>query len=75
MGNRYTMTTLTKRELETIESCAYKLSVIFRRRSPNYYNNGNEEGEPILLLLSILSDMDDLIELVKKLRGEKNENI
>lgn len=53
MGNRYTKTTLTKREQETIEGCYHKILNIWARRR----DNANEMPKPINRLSRILDNI------------------
>lgn len=53
MANRYTKTTLTKREVETINGCYHRLLTIWSRRK----DNPNEIKAPIEQLSKILDNM------------------
>jgi len=69
MGNRFTQTTLTKRELETIEVCARKLSDIWLRRD----KFPNEKQKPVKNLFNAVMLLERLSFDVKQARNEINE--
>lgn len=65
MANRYTGSTLTKREQQTIDGCFHKLLNIWARRK----DKPNEMPKPIARLSKILNDMivlNDEIEMAKR---------
>ena len=66
MGNRYTRTTLTARELQTIDGCYHRILTIWARRK----DMPNEESKPILILTKILDLMHDLERTVPRLKRE-----
>lgn len=64
MGNRYTKTTLTAREINTMQGCLHKLSVIYERRK----NNPNEDQDALLHLARSISNIYETIWRAEKLR-------
>jgi len=64
MANRYTGSTLTQREVETIERCIAKLNKIYRRR----YLRGNEQVQPIYWLGQSIRVMEKTVQEVKQAR-------
>jgi len=68
MGNRYTKTTLSARELKTIHGCYHKLVNIWARRK----DNANEVELPINLISKILDDMYRLDRAVEDARRKIN---
>lgn len=55
MGNRYTRTTLTKRQLESLESAYRKVRTIYDDRA--MMDSPNEAGKPIKILRDIIIHM------------------
>jgi len=66
MGNRFTRTTLTARELQTVDRCYHKILTIWARRK----DMANEEQKPIQILTGILDLMHDLERTVPRLKRE-----
>jgi len=69
MGNRYTRTTLTAREIKTIDGCYHKLLAIWAKRK----DNTNEVEQPIIILSRILDDMYRLKKIVNIARKKIDE--
>lgn len=69
MGNRFTQTTLTARELDTIERCARKIGDIWLRRD----KLPNEKQKPLKNLFKAVMLLDGLSFDVKQARNEINE--
>lgn len=61
MANRYTGSTLTEREVQTIKGCIAKLNTIYKRR----YLRGNEEVQPIYWLGQSIRVMEKTVYQVK----------
>ena len=69
MGNRFTQTTLTKREQDTIEKCYDKLSDIWARRD----KMPNEKMKPVNKLFKAVMILRQLEFDVNQARNEINE--
>ena len=66
MGNRFTITTLTQRELDTIDGCYAKLYKIYNRRKDKV----NEAPMPIEALRNALVSMITINDRVKKVERQ-----
>jgi len=69
MGNRFTQTTLTKREQQTIKGCFDKLSDIWARRD----KMPNEKPKPVNKLFKAIMILQQLEFDVNQARNEINE--
>ena len=69
MGNRFTQTTLTKREQQTIERCSDKLTDIWARRN----KMPNEKPLPVKNLFRAIMILDQLKFDVNASRNQINE--
>tara|TARA_R100000388_G_C7195518_1_gene135718 strand:+ start:483 stop:689 length:207 start_codon:yes stop_codon:yes gene_type:complete len=67
MGNRYTRTTLTGREFDTIRGCYLKLADIYFRRK----DKPNEVAAPIRELLKAVLALEDVQTEVTNVRSEQ----
>ena len=65
MANRYSITTLTARELDTVYGCYRKLGNILERRSNKPY----EAAVPYNTLVEVVLLINQLINEVEQIRG------
>ena len=70
MGNRYTVTTLTGRELQTVMACHIKLQTIMFRRNPMH--KPNEAVGPWNTLFDAVENLALLIDQVDEVRSEQD---
>jgi len=68
MGNRYTRTTLTARELDTLQRCRDKIMTIIDRR----IRGTNEDSRPLNILIFAVDKIDRAITDIELIRRGTN---